>query len=178
MVPVGNRSGLREALESTSGTVTNFLEQLVGESIDAEAHHQDIIAAPPSNHLGVAPGEPLLQRAATLRGRRTRASYVYAESIIVTSRLPTTFCLRLESSIDPIGRILDEMGIAVTRKNLTDSDGSVVCRPTGAIKLGDYLLARTYRIDSGQTPLMVITEWFLRTLNPFLSPAPGFPQGR
>jgi chorismate-pyruvate lyase len=178
MVPVANRSGLREALESTSGTVTNFLEQLVGESIDAEAHHQDIIGAPTSNHLGVAPGEPLLQRAATLRGRRTGFSYVYAESIIVTSRLPTKFGLRLESSIDPIGRILDEMGIAVTRKNLVEPDGSVVCRPNGAMKLGDYLLARTYRIDSGQTPLMVITEWFLRTLNPFLSPAAGFPQGR
>jgi chorismate lyase len=178
MVPVANRSGLQAALESTSGTVTNFLEELVGENIDAEAHHHDIIGAPTSNNLGVAPGEPLLQRAATLRGRISGSSYVYAESVIVTSRLPTRFCLRLESSIDPIGRILDEMGIAVTRKNLVEPDGSDVARSNGAMKVGDYLLARTYRIDSGQTPLMVITEWFLGTLNPFLSPARGFHQGR
>jgi chorismate-pyruvate lyase len=36
----------------------------------------------------------------------------------------------------------------------------------------DYLLARTYRIDSEQAPVMIITEWFLETLTPFLSLAP------
>ncbi len=171
MVPVTNRSGLRAALESTSGTVTNFLEQLVDERIDAEAHHHDVIVAPSSNDLGVAQGEPLLQRAATLRGRVSRSSYVYAESVIVTSRLSTSFCRRLESSIDPIGRILDEMGIAVTRENLVEPHGFVVSRPDGATRIADHLLTRTYRISSEQTPLMVITEWFLKTLIPFLSSA-------
>ena len=170
-MPVANRSGLQAALESTSGTVTNFLEQLVGESIDAQTHHHDIIGAPTSNDLGVAEGEPLLQRAATLRGRISGFSYVYAESVIVTSRLPTRFCLQLESSIVPIGRILDEMGIAVTRESLVEPDRFAASRPNGAMKVGDYLLARTYRIDSEQTPLMVISEWFLNTLNPFLSSA-------
>jgi chorismate-pyruvate lyase len=171
MVPVANRSGLRAALESTSGTVTNFLEQLVGESIDALVHHHDVIGARSSNDLEVAEGEPLLQRAATLRGRMSGSSYVYAESVIVTSRLPTRFSLRLESSIDPIGRILDEMGIAVTRENLIEPRGFADSRPNGAMTVCDYLLARTYRIDSEQTPVMVITEWFLRALNPFLSSA-------
>ena len=32
----------------------------------------------------------------------------------------------------------------------------------------DHLLARTYRIESERIPLMVITEWFLKTLRPFL----------
>jgi len=171
MVPVANRSVLRAALESTSGTVTNFLEQLVGESIDAQAHHHDLIGAPPSNNLGVAEGEPLLQRAATLRGRISGSSYVYAESVIVTRRLPTRFCLRLESSIDPIGRILDEMGIAVTRENLVEPHGFDVSPSNGAMKVGDYLLARTYRIDSKQALVMAIMEWFLRTLKPFLASA-------
>ena len=171
MVPMANPSGLLAALESTSGTVTKFLEELVGESIDAEAHHHDVIEAPTSNNLGVATGEPLLQRAATLRGRTSGSPYVYAESVIVTSRLPTKFGLRLESSFDPIGRILDEMGIAVTRENLVDAQGSDVSRSNAAVKVGDYLLARTYRVDSEQTPVMVITEWFLRTLKPFLPSA-------
>jgi chorismate-pyruvate lyase len=39
------------------------------------------------------------------------------------------------------------------------------------VNVGDVLFARTYRIDSEQTPLMVITEWFLTTLNPFLMSA-------
>jgi chorismate-pyruvate lyase len=99
------------------------------------------------------------------------SSYVYAESVIVTSRLPTRFSLRLESSIDPIGRILDEMGIAVTRENLIEPRGFADSRPNGAMTVCNYLLARTYRIDSEQTPVMVITEWFLRALDPFLSSA-------
>jgi chorismate-pyruvate lyase len=171
MVLVANRSELRAALESTRSTVTDFLEQLVGESIDAQVHHQDLTGAPSSNDLGVAEGEPLLQRAATLRGRISGTSYVYAESVIATSRLPTRFALRLESSIDPIGRILDEMGISVTRENLVAPRGFAASRPNGAMTIGDYLLARTYRIDSEQVPVMVITEWFLRALNPFLSSA-------
>lgn len=168
---MAERSALRAALESTSGTVTDFLEQLVGETIDARAHHHDLIGAPPSNNLRVAEGEPLLQRAATLRGRISGSSYVYAESVIVLRRLPTRFRLRLESTIDPIGRILSEMGIVVTRENLVESHGFDFSPCSGAMQVGDYLLARTYRLDSGQTPLMVITEWFLRTLKPFLASA-------
>jgi chorismate lyase len=170
MVSVANRLRLRAALESTGGTVTNFLEQLVGESIDAQAHHHERVRAPTLNDLEVAEGEPLLRRAATLLGRTSGSSYVYAESVIVTGRLPTMFSLRLESSTDPIGRILDEMGIVVTRKNLVDPRDAT-SRPNGAMKVGDYVLARAYRIDSDKTPVMVITEWFLKALEPFLSSA-------
>ena len=168
MVTVANRSELVAALERTSQTVTDFLEQLVGESIDAEAHHHHRVGAPASNTLQAAEGDPLLQRAATLRGRRSGSPYVYAESVIVMNRLPETFCLRLESSIDPIGRILHEMKIPVTRRNLGSPGGFSDSGANGAMKVGDYLLARTYSLDSASRPLMVITEWFLKTLNPFL----------
>lgn len=171
MEVVANGLGLQAALAKSSGTVTTFLEELVGEGIDAQADHHDIVSAPAANELRVLEGEPLLHRAATLRGRISGASYVYAESVIVTSRLPRGFHLRLESSTDPIGRILDEMGIAVTREGLVELDGFVVSRPSGDERVRNYLFARTYRINSGQTPLMVITEWFLRTLTPFLSSA-------
>jgi chorismate-pyruvate lyase len=167
MVLVANRLSLRIALDRTSGTVTDFLEELVGEKIDAHTHHHDIIEAHNANGLRVEEGEPLLHRAATLRGRTSGCSYVYAESIIVVDRLPTGFCNRLEISTDPIGRILDEMGIAVTRQGVGEPDG--VPQPNSGVNVGDYLLARTYRIDSEQTPVMIITEWFLKTLIPFLS---------
>lgn len=168
MVAVASRSLLRAALENTNGTVTNYLEELVGEGIVAEFHDHLKIVAPASNDLEAAEGEPLLLRHATLRGRRSGSAYVYAESIIVTNRLPPTFFLRLESSTDPIGRILDELGIATSRTNL-DRGRVAASRPNGAKKVGDYLLGRTYRLDSERIPLMVITEWFLKTLTPFLS---------
>jgi len=170
MVPVENRRELRAALESTGGTVTAFLEQLVGERIDAQTHRHDTIGAPPSNDLGVAEGEPLLQRAATLRGHTTGSPYVYAESVIVTGRLPTRFHLRLASSIDPIGRILEDTGIAVTREDLVGPLGFAGFRRNGVMDVSDSLLSRTYRIDSERAPVMVITEWFLKTLDPFLPP--------
>ena len=169
MMRVANPSALVAALDSTDLTVTTFLEQLVGEGIDARAHHHHRVGAPASNDLQAAEGEPLLQRAATLRGRRSGSPYVYAESIIVMNRLPVTFCLRLESGTDPIGRVLQEMKIPVTRRNLPTPAGLSDPRTNGAMKVGDYLLARTYSIDSESRPLMVITEWFLTTLDPFLT---------
>jgi len=168
IVVVANRSGLLAALDRTSGTVTDFLEQLVGETIEAHSHHHHMVEAHNANGLRVEEGAPLLHRAATLRGRTSGRSYVYAESIIAVGRLPTGFCHRLETSTDPIGRILDETGIAVTRRGVGGQDG--VLRSNSDVKIGDYLLARTYRIDSEQTPVMIITEWFLETLIPFLSP--------
>jgi chorismate-pyruvate lyase len=169
MVPVANRLSLRAALDRTSGTVTDFLEQLVGEKIDAHTHRHDIVGAHSANGLGVEEGEPLLHRAATLRGRTSECSYVYAESMIVVGRLPIGFSNQLETSTDPIGRILEEMGIVVTRQGVGEPNG--VPRLNSDTTIADYLLARTYRIDSEQTPVMIITEWFLKTLIPFLSRA-------
>jgi chorismate-pyruvate lyase len=167
MVLVANRLGLRAALDGTSGTVTDFLEQLVSETIDAHAHRHDIIEADNADGLGVEKGELLLHRAATLRGRTSGRSYVYAESVIVVGRLPTGFGNQLETGTDPIGRILKEMGVAVTRQGVGDPHGAP--RRNNHMKVGEYLFARTYRIDSQQTPVMIITEWFLKTLIPFLS---------
>jgi chorismate-pyruvate lyase len=167
MVLMADRLDLRAALESTSGTVTDFLEQLVDEKIDAHTHHHDLVEAHNANGLGVEEGDPLLHRAATLRGRTSSRSYVYAESIIVVGRLPTGFRKRLEIGTDPIGRILDEMGIAVARQCVGEPDG--LPRSNSDAKVDDYILARTYRIDFEQTPVMIITEWFLKPLIPFLS---------
>lgn len=167
MVLVANRLGLRAALDRSSGTVTDFLEQLVGETIDAHSHQHHIVEAHNASGLRVEEGEPLLQRAASLRGRKSGCSYVYAESIIVVSRLPTEFCKRLETGTDPIGRILDEMAIPVIRQDVGGHDG--VFQSNSDVKVADHLLARTYRIDSEQTPVMIITEWFLKTMVPFLS---------
>jgi chorismate-pyruvate lyase len=170
MVRVETRSGLESALESTSGTVTVFLEQLVGESIDAHGCRHEMIGSNGSNALRAGEDQPLLHRSATLRGRESGRSYVYAECVIVTSRLPTGFRHRLETSRDPIGRILAEEGIKVNRAALAAPDGFILPRSSDSqVAFGDYLLVRTYRIDDlTGTPLMAITEWFLPALTPFL----------
>ena len=174
MVRMTRPGDLRRALDTTAGTVTTFLEQLVGEDIDAHSRRHETIGAGPINDLQVEPGHPLLHRAATLQGRASGRSYVYAESVIVTSRLPSTFVHRLESGSDPIGRILDEIGIAVARVNLVEPGGSTGSRPWNAEAApGDSLLVRSYRIDSQEVPVMLITEWFLMTVMPFLTSDQG-----
>ena len=48
----------------------------------------------------------------------TGTSYLYAETVFVPSRLSANVLQRLESSSDPIGRILEKEEIAVTRMSL------------------------------------------------------------
>jgi chorismate-pyruvate lyase len=170
MVPVETRSPLEVALESTSGTVTDFLEQLVGESIDAHGCRHELIGSHDWSALRAGQDQPLLHRSATLQGRDSGRSYVYAESVIVTSRLPAGFGHRLETGNDPIGRILAEEGIEATRQALAEPHGFILAGSSEPpVAFSDYLLVRTYRIDDvADTPLMAITEWFLPALVPFL----------
>jgi chorismate-pyruvate lyase len=162
-----NHQDLRAALDRTSGTVTDFLEQLVGERIFAQAHRNDIVEARIVDGLAVNRGEPLLHRAATLRGCTSGSSYVYAESIIAVGRLPTKFYDQLVTTNDPIGRVLEDLGITITRESVDGGDGTFAPRPNGGVDLDGHLLARAYRIDSEATAVMIITEWFLKTLREF-----------
>jgi chorismate-pyruvate lyase len=169
MEGVANLSSLESALSRASGTVTAFLEHLVGEPIDAGERCHTMTNAEIPNSLGVVEGHPLIFRTAALRGRMSGRSYLYAESFLVPSRLPANCRQRLESSSDPIGRILEEEGITITREPLGGPGPSFApVSPEVGITIGDYLLARTYRIDAEGTPLMVITEWFLASLRGFL----------
>jgi chorismate-pyruvate lyase len=169
MVDVTTPSGLETALSRAGSTVTAFLEHLVGEPIDAHQRRHEMTRADTSRALRVAEGHPLLLRAAVLQGRTSGRPYLFAESVLVLSRLPGRFRRRLESSTDPIGRILGEEGIAVTREPLAGPDqGSVPVSSRARLAIGDYLLARTYRVDSEGDPVMVITEWFLPSLERFL----------
>jgi len=61
------------------------------------------------------------------------------------------------------------MRVTVSRHAIGEPGG--VPRPNRDMKVSDYLVARTYRLESQQTPVMIITEWFLKTLTPFFSPA-------
>jgi chorismate-pyruvate lyase len=141
-VGVAKLSGLEAALSRASGTVTAFLEQLVGEPIDARERRHKTTRAETSNSLRVAEGHPLIFRTATLEGRTSGRLYLYAETVLVPSRLPANFRLRLESSSDPIGRILGEEGITVTRQPLGGPDpGSAPVSPEAGVAVGDYLLA-------------------------------------
>jgi chorismate-pyruvate lyase len=169
MVDMANPSGLEIALDGTDGTVTAFLEGLVGERVDAHVRRQRVARAGPSNRLAVDEGHPVLLRSAVLTGRVSDHPYVYAETVLVLSRLPARFRERIEAGFDPIGRILTEEGIEVTREVLTGPVGDLGSCSAGPPVVADPLLHRTYRVDLAGSPAMLIAEWFLHPLQRFLT---------
>ena len=171
-------SVLELALGRTAGTVTEFLEQLMGEPIEADERCHTTIEVDSPNSLGVSPGLPLLKRTVVLRGRRSSRPYVYAESLLVPGRLPAVFFKRLETSADPIGRILTEECIDFTRVGLPPPGPRPSFGVTDDELASDRcILARRYRVDVATTPVMEIAEWFLSSLDseslPHVNPPPG-----
>jgi chorismate-pyruvate lyase len=165
---VATHSGLEVALARTSGTVTAFLEQLVGEPIDACERHHEMTRSSNTDCLGVGPGRQLLKRTVVLRGRRSATAFLYAETLLVPDRLPAAFFSRLEDSVDPIGRILTDEGIAFTRVPLPRRDRfHASVHGDGPPSLDDCALMRSYLVDVAGVPAMVISEWFLSTLQSF-----------
>jgi chorismate-pyruvate lyase len=166
---VSRSSTLELLLAGAGGTVTATLELLVGEPVDAAVSGQRAVVADGAGALAVPVGHPLLCRAATLHGRHSGRSYLEAVTLLVPSRLPAGFGDRLGSGGQPIGRLLEAEGIEVTREALAGVDPLArAVWPEVAPPPETVRLARTYRVDTGGRPVMVISEWFLTTLDRFL----------
>jgi chorismate-pyruvate lyase len=161
-------SALERALADADGTVTTFLEQLVGEPIDAHQRRHQVMPADASNGLGVAVGRPLLHRWAVLRGRMSGRPFVSAQAVLVVDRLPEVIQHRLEGGNDPIGRVFEEEGIAFTRGPVSSSERRVGGAVADDVAITECLLARSYRVDVGGSPVMTVSEWFLPALNEWL----------
>ena len=152
---------LAEALTGLQGTVTEYLEDLVKERVYAEKLEQVQTTASSANRLSVEFGHPLTRRIVLLRGQQSSRAYLYAESLLVSSRIPWTTRNRLETSTDPIGRVLAEQGFALTRVHLPSESQNPKA-------IDHFILAREYRVDLRGLPVMEISEWFLPTLEEFI----------
>lgn len=155
------------ALSDPQATVTEVLEGLVREPVLAHKLDQGKTTAAEGNCLGVEPGHPLARRVTVLRGERSSRAYLYADTLIVTGRLPSATWRRLTKSNDPIGRVIVEDGLPMTRVGVTPEQRSLQLRPTGWT--GEPIYARRYRLDIGPQPVMEIAEWFLPDLTDFLT---------
>ena len=152
---------LARALTGLQGTVTEYLEDLVKERVYADKLEQVLTTASSENRLSVGFGHPLTRRIVLLRGQESFLAYVYAETLLVSSRIPWQTRNRLEASTDPIGRVLAEEGFAVTRVHLATERQLPKA-------IDQFILAREYRVDLAGLPVMEISEWFLPTLVDFI----------
>jgi chorismate-pyruvate lyase len=153
---------VRAALSRSRGTVTEFLETLAGERIDADVVSQRAEPAGHDNPLGLGPDAGLLlRRAVLLIGRTSGRPFVYAESTIALGRLPEGVRHRLEQSRDPIGRVLLDHHLRIRREPLA---GPLVAPSIGgeiASLVRGASLSRRYRIRIADEPAIVVSEWFL-----------------
>lgn len=166
---MGDSAAFEAVLAGADGTVTAFLERLVGEPIDADERRHHMAPASASNDLRVPQGHPLLHRSAVLRGRTSGRAYVDAATVLVVDRLPPSVIDRLETGSDPIGRVLAEEGIAFVRGPVALVDRQSRRARSEVDGAADCLLARSYRVDVGDVPVMIVTERFLVTLKDFLT---------
>jgi chorismate-pyruvate lyase len=158
------------ALADPQKTVTEVLEDLVQEPVTAQKLDQVETAAADGNRLAVEPGHALTRRVTLLRGERSSRSYLFADTLIVTSRLPPETWRRLAEGNDPIGRVIVEDGLPMTRMDVTPESRPLVTRSLRAT--GEFIYARRYRLDIRYEPVMDIAEWFLANLTDFLSADP------
>jgi chorismate-pyruvate lyase len=176
-VPPSTAAGLTAILRRSGGTVTEFLEDLAGEPIDADILVHRVVPAGDGNALGLIPDAELLRRAVLLTGRATGRVFVYAESAIAAGRLPAPVRQRLERSRDPIGRVLLDHRLTVRREPVA---GPVVAETvdeeTGAL-LRRAPLSRRYRIMIGSDPAFVVSEWFLEAVPEALAARPRWSEG-
>jgi chorismate-pyruvate lyase len=145
--------------------VTHFLERITGEPIVAEVVRQYPIASWSDRTLGVPGGRPMVHRIAVLKGRASALPYLYAESTFVPERLPAKARVQLDSTSDPIGRVLVAHGFELTRKALP-SPGHPDPPPVFTVgeQTSEVVWARAYLLLLDGDPVFVIREWFFRSV--------------
>ncbi|HEY9297093.1 MAG TPA: chorismate pyruvate-lyase family protein [Phormidium sp.] len=155
-------STFQRILLTTDGTVTEMLEAHLLEKIQLVKLAEGLVSITKEIPvLDLKVGNEIIERKILLQGKISRKNFIYAESIIVPSRLEKRFKHSLLKSQEPIGRLWLEHKVE-TFKEIIDS----VKEPAGElshyfqIDSQEHLLSRTYRVFSQRKLIMMITEKF------------------
>jgi len=160
--PVAHEPSDLRALLDLPVTVTEFLETIAGESIFADVVRQNMVTAEPGNDLEVSTGQVVTRRITILLGRGTHRPFLYAETSFVPERLPEHVVAQLNTTDDPIGRVLVTHGVMVGREPLPGCEARA---PRPEVKLdAEVVFARAYRLVIDGSPVFAIREWFLRSV--------------
>lgn len=153
------RRVLQHVLLATDGTVVPLLEGCFGEPIRLADHVQACRPALPTDpaELELSEGETVLRRKVVLRGARTGCDYVSADSLLASDRLPDKVRQALLTTSRPIGRVLADHRVETLREILRV--GRTRWETPGKAG-GTERLFRTYRVVSGNRPVMLITEYY------------------
>lgn len=149
-------SVLQKVLLITDGTVTQLLEIYTGEKISVQKLEHVLVAGAPSS-LRVSATEPVLSRRILLRGA-TRP-YMYAHSWLVPSRMPKGMQEAMLQTDTPIGQLWKAARLE-TYREIIDFRREQDSEVAALFGVDTALLARTYLISAGGTPMGLIAEKF------------------
>lgn len=162
-------SCFQRLLLTTDGTVTEMLEQYLGEQIKVQKlseniEHNPLYTFP--RHLNQLDQQrhPVLVREILLQGQSTLKNWVHAESTIIPDNLPRDFRNDLMASREPIGRLWEKHRVE-TFKQVVDfaQFPADTLAHHFAIDRSTLLISRTYRVFSAGKLIMIITENFPST---------------
>ena len=161
-VDISTLGPFHRALLVMDGTLTHFVEAYHGEPLDAEGLRQGSERLSAYDEWLAAPaGMPVMERQAVLTGAISGRLYAYAESRIVTDRLPP--CLRdaIAGSSELLGRTMRACRVETFRELLWYGFQYPSELPDALdAYAGTRFLTRAYQIIARGRPLMVITEKF------------------
>ncbi len=153
-------------LIATNGTLTRILSVLANEEIVVEIIKQQIHdEAPKMPELEHAAIGRVLQRDIVLKGRSSGTPFVAAESLIAIDLLPAAIMTSLFETDRPIGEIMAASRIETFKEEARVWAGEL----PDSLALDGYqnsrarTVARRYRIIAGGQPVIIITEYFLRS---------------
>lgn len=147
---------LQLALDATTGSVTGFLEAIAHEPIDAH------VVSQVRGALHGSRGETaILRRCVLLVGRASQRQFVYAATTVFIDALPESAVRRLETSSDPIGRVLAHEGLEVQRTVMAWMGAQADTFGATHEATAATVLARRYRLGVGDAVAMEVREWFL-----------------
>jgi chorismate-pyruvate lyase len=152
-------------LLTTDGTVTTALGTLAGEPVGVWRLGQELETLEhDDDELALPAGRKALVRRVVLYGADSRSPLLFGNSRIALGRLSSDARRALLTTDAAIGVVLRERRVETFRAPL--SVGVMPASADAATMLGDGLMCRrTYAIQSGGVPLMVVDEQF---------PAAGF----
>lgn len=149
----------QKVLLTTDGTVTQLLELYTGQRIKVrKLEHVVIDGAAPI--LAVPPQEKVLSRTILLCG--PTQPYMYAQSLLVLSRLPASMRDAMTQTDTPIGQLWKSEKLETFREVIEyrREDNPQVA---GLFGVAAQLLSRSYLIHAGGAPMGLITEKFPAT---------------
>ncbi|EUA02495.1 chorismate--pyruvate lyase [Mycobacterium kansasii 732] len=154
-------------LIATNGTLTRILNVVANEEIVVQIVNQHIRRpAPKMVEFGQSAESRVLQRNILLKGRNTGNVFVAAESLVAIDLLPAEIVARLTRTDHPIGEVMAASYIETFKEAAKVWVGA----SPRWLALDGYqhsrrrTVARRYRILSGGQPIILITEYFLRTV--------------